>query len=69
MKHKRNTNLLRAERSGGRRAWEWLLTQLMHSWYQAGPQTPNQMDLQGYTTPYSGHDQARQSAWYHQGRR
>ena len=69
MRLRRRHDPTRYERSGGRRAWEWLRTQWLHSWYQAGPQTPNQMDLHGYFTP-TGQDQARQEAFQQQyGRR
>ena len=59
MRRKKDQRPGRYERSGGRRAWEWLLVQVKHTWYQAGPQTPNTMDLHGHFTP-SSQDQARQ---------
>ena len=65
MRRRKDKNPLRYERSGGRRAWEWLLTQLSHTWYQAGPQTPNTMDLHGHFTP-AAQDSARQQAFHRQ---
>ena len=53
MRRKKDQRPGRYERSGGRRAWEWLLVQVKHTWYQAGPQTPNTMDLHGHLTPSS----------------
>ena len=53
MRRKKDKNPRKYERSGGLRAWYWVLVQLAHSWYQSGPMTPNTMDVQQYFAPHS----------------